>query len=345
MVSMSTTPKPFDDAAAAAAAATAAGGGGGGDGGGGGGGKQQRMRGAVVMAPPPMAVPAPAPAPAPAAGEEVRKVRKPYTITKSRESWTEPEHDKFLEALQLFDRDWKKIEAYVGSKTVIQIRSHAQKYFLKVQKNGTGEHLPPPRPKRKAAHPYPQKASKNVSQDVLSQRVPPLREQGSVMSTDTSSIVRNTKANAAVPSWDNALVQPFSASHVQGAVATNNYSSSIESPSGTWPASEAVEQENVVAPSRAMPDFARVYSFLGSIFDPDTSGHLQRLKAMDPIDVETVLLLMRNLSTNLTSPDFEEHRRLLSSYSYGVGDHIKSEGMENLGSPQSCHLPFMVTSE
>lgn len=42
-----------------------------------------------------------------------------------------------------------------------QIRSHAQKYFLKVQKSGTSEHLPPPRPKRKAAHPYPQKAPKN----------------------------------------------------------------------------------------------------------------------------------------------------------------------------------------
>lgn len=331
MVSMSTTPKPLDTAAVSAAAV-----GGGGDEGGGGG-KKEVGGAAAVMAPPPMAVPA-------AAGEEVRKVRKPYTITKSRESWTEPEHDKFLEALQLFDRDWKKIEAYVGSKTVIQIRSHAQKYFLKVQKNGTGEHLPPPRPKRKAAHPYPQKASKNVSQTTSSQQQPTQREQCSVMPMDTAT-VSNANANVAVPSWDNTLAQPFSAGNVQGAVATNNCSSSIESPSSTWPSSEGVEQENVVPPLRAMPDFARVYSFLGSIFDPDTSGHLQRLKAMDPIDTETVLLLMRNLSTNLRSPDFEQHRRLLSSYSYGAGDHVKSEGIENHGSPQSGHLSFLVTSE
>ncbi|KAL5224955.1 hypothetical protein ABZP36_011594 [Zizania latifolia] len=187
MVSMSTTPKQLDDAAAAAAVE----GGAGGDGGGGG--KQKQA--AAVVAPPPMAVPALGPS-----AEDARKVRKPYIITKSRESWTEPEHDKFLEALQLFDRDWKKIEAYIGSKTVIQIRSHAQKYFLKVQKNGTGEHLPPPRPKRKAAHPYPQKASKNarvVLQDALSQ--PPLREHGCVMSMDTFPVVRNTNASATVP--------------------------------------------------------------------------------------------------------------------------------------------------
>lgn len=37
-----------------------------------------------------------------------------------------------------------------------------------------------------------------------------------------------------------------------------------------------------------MPDFAQVYSFIGSVFDPNTTGHLQKLKEMGPIDVETV---------------------------------------------------------
>jgi hypothetical protein len=41
-----------------------------------------------------------------------------------------------------------------------------------------------------------------------------------------------------------------------------------------------------------MPDFAQVYSFLGSIFDPSCSGHLQMLKEMDPIDVETVCIIL-----------------------------------------------------
>jgi hypothetical protein len=33
--------------------------------------------------------------------EGPRSVQKSYTITKSRESWTDTEHDKFLKVLQL----------------------------------------------------------------------------------------------------------------------------------------------------------------------------------------------------------------------------------------------------
>ncbi|XP_054786769.1 protein REVEILLE 6 isoform X2 [Prosopis cineraria] len=236
-----------------------------------------------------------------------KKIRKPYTITKSRESWSEPEHDKFLEALQLFDRDWKKIEAFVGSKTVIQIRSHAQKYFLKVQKSGANEHLPPPRPKRKAAHPYPQKASKNGSFQSSS----PMVEPAYMIKPDPSAMIKTPVTNAAVSSWSNNTLQTTNLLH---GPRMNNSCSSSESTQRARPIGVSTGQGNNSHSLRVLPDFAQVYKFIGSVFDPKAAGHLQKLKKMDPIDVETVLLLMRNLSINLASPDFEDHRRLLSSY-------------------------------
>ncbi|XP_041009907.1 protein REVEILLE 6 isoform X2 [Juglans microcarpa x Juglans regia] len=241
-----------------------------------------------------------------------KKIRKPYTITKSRESWTEPEHDKFLEALQLFDRDWKKIEAFVGSKTVIQIRSHAQKYFMKVQKNGTSEHLPPPRPKRKAAHPYPQKASKNAP--VLLQVSGSFQTSSALLEScydlrpDSSTMLRSPVPSAAVSSWRNNSVQTINMSHgTKGPTVANNCCSSTESTPRARPVAENTDKGDPNHPLRVLPDFAQVYNFIGSVFDPNATGHLQKLKKMDPIDVETVLLLMRNLSINLTSPDFEDH--------------------------------------
>ncbi|XP_031111953.1 protein REVEILLE 6-like [Ipomoea triloba] len=252
-----------------------------------------------------------------------KKVRKPYTITKSRESWTEQEHDKFLEALQLFDRDWKKIEAFVGSKTVIQIRSHAQKYFLKVQKSGASEHVPPPRPKRKASHPYPQKAPKSG---------PPssLLEPGYVIRPDSLSVPANSIGNAVLSHWSYSNVPGFSISHVTKddiqllgtAMSKNCSSSSNESTPRIWrtnrtnrTSNQGKEKQNK---QRAMPDFAQVYSYIGSVFDPNSSDHLQRLKQMDPINIETALMLMKNLSVNLISPEFEDHRRLLLSNNLGA---------------------------
>ena len=38
------------------------------------------------------------------------KGRKAYTMTKPRERWTDAEHAKFLEALKLYGREWRKIE-------------------------------------------------------------------------------------------------------------------------------------------------------------------------------------------------------------------------------------------
>ncbi|XP_057445999.1 protein REVEILLE 6-like isoform X2 [Lotus japonicus] len=261
-----------------------------------------------------------------AAEDAAKKIRKPYTITKSRENWTEPEHDKFLEALQLFDRDWKKIEAFIGSKTVIQIRSHAQKYFLKVQKSGTSEHLPPPRPKRKAAHPYPQKATKTP---VLSQVSGSIQSSSALLEPgyikhDSLPMLKTPTINTAVSSWSNHTLQTTNLLHVP---KVNNSCSSSESTPKVRPVGESNGQGNNSHPLRVLPDFSQVYGFIGSVFDPDATEHVQRLKQMDRIDVETVLLLMRNLSINLTSPDFEDHRKLLSSYEAEVepNNYINAE--------------------
>uniref|UniRef100_A0A7S0BJA1 HTH myb-type domain-containing protein n=1 Tax=Rhodosorus marinus TaxID=101924 RepID=A0A7S0BJA1_9RHOD len=83
------------------------------------------------------------------------RMRKPYHSRRMRQAWTEEEHCRFVEAVSLYKRDWKRIEEHVKTKDILQIRSHAQKYFMKVKKQSTGEYVPPPRPKKKAAHPYP----------------------------------------------------------------------------------------------------------------------------------------------------------------------------------------------
>ncbi|XP_042472691.1 protein LHY-like isoform X2 [Zingiber officinale] len=96
------------------------------------------------------------------------KVRKPYTITKQRERWSEEEHNRFLEALKLYGRAWQRVEEHIGTKTAVQIRSHAQKFFTKLEKEALEKgvspgqahdiDIPPPRPKRKPSNPYPRKS-------------------------------------------------------------------------------------------------------------------------------------------------------------------------------------------
>lgn len=65
---------------------------------------------------------------------ESEKDRSKHDTPKAQSRyWTSNEHKRFLEALQKFGtKDVRSIATYVGSRNATQVRTHAQKYFLRI---------------------------------------------------------------------------------------------------------------------------------------------------------------------------------------------------------------------
>ena len=66
-----------------------------------------------------------------------KRVKKDYTKYKTSNIaqgyWAESDHKKFIEALYLYDCDWRKIQKYIKNRICNQVRSHAQKFYLKLK--------------------------------------------------------------------------------------------------------------------------------------------------------------------------------------------------------------------
>jgi SHAQKYF class myb-like DNA-binding protein len=205
----------------------------------------------------------------PAAGK--KRPRKPYTISRPREKWTADEHDLFLHALLMFGRDWKTIERFVATKTATQIRSHAQKYFLKSHRLGLAAALPPPHPRRSAAVILPQRRS------------------------------MDWPASCSFPGGG-----PCWPSHDDSFTATAKGGEKEAPREEAWVADCLSSQHDVTIQLPLSPDdlrFAEVYRFVGDVFGSGAprpvEAHLQRLHGMDPVVAETVLLVLSNLEANL----------------------------------------------
>ena len=49
--------------------------------------------------------------------------------------WTKEEQKKFAEAVLQYGNDWKKIQDHISSRNLTQVRSHAQKFLMKLKEN------------------------------------------------------------------------------------------------------------------------------------------------------------------------------------------------------------------
>ncbi|POM83813.1 Myb-like DNA-binding domain protein [Cryptosporidium meleagridis] len=64
-------------------------------------------------------------------GFEKGNRKKRYILGQNVGKWTDEEHNRFVSALKKFGRNWTLVQQEVKTRTLVQIRSHAQKYFLK----------------------------------------------------------------------------------------------------------------------------------------------------------------------------------------------------------------------
>ncbi|KAG3107944.1 hypothetical protein PI124_g12992 [Phytophthora idaei] len=82
-------------------------------------------------------------APAPADEEEAEQEAENMATTTRGGSinqpirggrWTADEHERFLEGFRIHGHKWKRVQQVVRTRSVTQVRTHAQKYLLKVAK-------------------------------------------------------------------------------------------------------------------------------------------------------------------------------------------------------------------
>lgn len=94
---------------------------------------------AVSSVKPPLVTPSPEPS------DEVSPLAKSLKICGTKEKvgrWSDHEHMVFLEGLKTYGKQWKTIAGMIGTRSVVQVRTHAQKYFQKMERKNQGVNMP-----------------------------------------------------------------------------------------------------------------------------------------------------------------------------------------------------------
>eukprot|EP01029_Cantina_marsupialis_P019347 TRINITY_DN4497_c0_g1_i1.p1 TRINITY_DN4497_c0_g1~~TRINITY_DN4497_c0_g1_i1.p1 ORF type:complete len:369 (+),score=98.86 TRINITY_DN4497_c0_g1_i1:49-1155(+) len=154
-----------------------------------------------------------------------------YTGKQIRENtgrWTKDEHAAFLEALKKFGKDWKNIATQIDTRTVVQVRTHAQKYFQRMNKQNVRRQTETSgsttKTKRKKAA-----KSRSASMDIQSD-IPPPKKRALRDSRPKSPGIPPVSSSykSAVPPFSFSDPSSLTHSNHRSFSAMGNYSSSSD---------------------------------------------------------------------------------------------------------------------
>jgi SHAQKYF class myb-like DNA-binding protein len=107
--------------------------------------------------------------------------------------WTDQEHEVFLEGLTKYGKQWKTIATLIGTRTVVQVRTHAQKYFQKMEKSKQSDGALNAAPSKTAPHHHrPMKTNSGNKRKSSPSPVSPAgrKKQFKTVATIPSNIIR-----------------------------------------------------------------------------------------------------------------------------------------------------------
>lgn len=195
---------------------------------------------------------------------------------------------------------------------MIQIRSHAQKYFLKVQKNNTGEEIPPPRPKRKSRV----SSGGGGGGGVRSRSTPQTPKKGfvgGVRSATSSPVVgwerrKGGRGGKREGGWGGECREIKMRKIEVGSSGCGGFGGGLRG-------GEVMGGNGVTNADFKRPNFAQIYRFFARLFDPQIPYSAEdALQAgnLTTLDKEIIKLLTTHLQANTEDAAFRN--RLLAMY-------------------------------
>lgn len=120
--------------------------------------------------------------------------------------WSHEEHEAFLVGLETYGKEWRKVASKVGTRTVMQVRTHAQKHFEK--ENGVAKILSrakiaekgsTPLKKRKIKLPRKERKKKKLQGETEAEEVEIVKVTSSATPASTKSTQTVSAQTAPIP--------------------------------------------------------------------------------------------------------------------------------------------------